>query len=202
MRQVGLDKPPNTEVYFPVRKAAVGDLVLALKVKGDAVAYAEPLRRAMREVAPDVPLYSIRTMDDVTGATLRLRRFNMILMSVFAGLAVALAAIGVYGVIAYQVGQRRRELGVRRALGANPSDIHHLMLASGMSMIAPGLVLGVLGALALGQLIAAQLYGVGATDPIVLVGVASVLVVVALAACAIPTLRATRVSPVEALRDE
>lgn len=202
VRQVGLDKPPNTEVYFPVSKAAVGDLVLALKVKGDALAYAEPLRHAMREIAPDVPLYSIRTMDDVTGATLRLRRFNMTLMSVFAGLAVALAAIGLYGVIAYQVGQRRRELGVRRALGANGSDIHCLMLGSGLYMLVPGLVFGVLGALALGQLIASQLYGVGAADPFVLAGVAIVLGLVALAACAIPTVRASRISPMEALRDE
>jgi putative ABC transport system permease protein len=202
VHQAGPDRPPNTEVYFPVAKAAVGDLVVALKVQGNALNYAEPLRRAMREIAPDVPVYSLRTMDEVTGATLRLRRFNMTLMSVFAGVALLLAAIGLYGVIAYSVGQRRREIGLRQAIGASTHDIHRLMLGAGLRMIVPGIVIGGLGALALGRVIAAQLYGVGAADPFVLASVAALLVVVALAACAIPTLRAARISPMEALRDE
>lgn len=202
VRQAGLDRPPNTEVYFPVSKAASGDLVLAIKVHGDALGYAEPLRRAMREIAPDVPLYAIRTMDEVTGATKRLREFNMILMSTFAIVALLLAAIGLYGVIAYSVGQRRREIGVRQALGAAGGDIRKLILGTGLRMIVPGLALGVLGALALGRLIAAQLYGVGAADPFVLASVAVLLAAVAFIACALPTLRATRVPPMEALRNE
>lgn len=202
VHQAGPDRPPNTEVYFPVAKAAVGDLVVALKVQGDALNYADPLRRAMREIAPDVPVYSIRTMDDVTGARLRLRRFNMTLMSVFAGVALLLAAIGLYGVIAYSVGERRREIGLRQAIGASTGNIHRLMLGAGLRMIVPGIVIGVLGALALGRVIAAQLYGVGAADPFVLASVAALLVMVALAACAIPTLRAARIAPMEALRDE
>ncbi len=202
VRQAGLDQPPNTEVYFPVDKSAVGDLVLAIKVQGDALAYAEPLRRAMREVAPDVPLYSIRTMDEVTGATKRLREFNMILMSTFALVALVLAAIGLYGVIAFAVGQRRREIGLRQAIGASSGDIHRLMLGAGLRMIVPGIVVGILGALALGRVIAAQLFGVGAADPRVLGGVAIVLALVALAACALPTLQAARVPPMEALRND
>jgi predicted permease len=202
VRQAGLDQPPNTEVYFPVSKAAVGDLVLAIKVQGDALSYAEPLRRAMQEIAPDVPVYSIRTMDEVTGATTRLRAFNMILMSTFAVVAMLLAAIGLYGVIAYSVGQRRREIGLRQAIGASTGDIHRLMLGAGLRMIVPGIVLGIVGALALGRVIAAQLYGVGAADPVVLVSVTALLALVALAACAIPTLNASRVPPMEALRNE
>jgi len=202
VRQAGLDRPPNTEVYFPVGKSAVGDLVLALKVQGDALAYAEPLRRAMREIAPDVPLYSIRTMDEVTGATTRMREFNMILMSAFALVATLLAAIGLYGVIAFAVGQRRREIGLRLALGADAAAVHRLMLGAGLRMIVPGLAAGLLGALALGHLIASQLYGVGAADPFVLGGVAALLALVALAACTLPTLRAARIPPMEALRDE
>ncbi len=202
VRQAGLDRPPNTEVYFPVAKAAVGDLVLAIKVQGDALAYAEPLRRAMREIAPDVPLYSIRTMDEVTGATQRLREFNMILMSTFAIVALLLAAIGLYGVIAFAVGQRRREIGLRQAIGASSSDIHRLMLGAGLRVIVPGIVVGILGALALGQVIASQLYGVDAADPLVLGGVAALLALVALAACAMPTLQAAHVPPMEALRNE
>ena len=202
VRQAGLDRPPNTEVYFPVSKSAVGDLVLALKVQGDALAYAEPLRRAMREIAPDVPLYSIRTMDEVTGATTRMRQFNMILMSAFALVATLLAAIGLYGVIAFAVGQRRREIGVRQALGADIAAVYRLMLGTGLRMIVPGLAAGLLGAVALGHLIASQLYGVGAADPLALGGVAALLAFVALAACALPTLRAARIPPMEALRDE
>ncbi|WP_300621063.1 ADOP family duplicated permease [Dokdonella sp.] len=202
VRQAGLDRPPNTEVYFPVGKAAVGDLVLALKVQGNAMAYAEPLRRAMREVAPDVPLYSIRTMDEVTGSTMRLRQFNMFLMSTFALVALVLAAIGLYGVIAFAVGQRRREIGLRQAIGASGGDIHRLMLGAGLRMIVPGLVAGLLGALVLGRAIASQLYGVGAADPLVLAGVTTLLALAAVAACAIPTLRAARVAPMEALRNE
>lgn len=202
VRQAGLDRPPNTEVYFPVSKAAVGDLVLAIKVRGDALAYAEPLRRAMREVAPDVPLYSIRTMDEVTGATTRMRAFNMVLMSTFAFVALALAAVGLYGVIAFAVGQRRREIGLRQAVGASAGDIHRLMLGEGLRMIVPGVAVGLLGALALGKAIASQLYGVGAADPLVLAGVTALLALAALVACALPTLRAARVPPMEALRDE
>jgi putative ABC transport system permease protein len=201
VHQAGLDAPPNTEVYFPISKAAVGDLSVAIKVDGDALAFAEPLRRALHEVAPDVPVHGIRTMDQVTGATLAMRRFNMTLMSVFAALALALAAIGLYGVIAYTVGQRRREIGLRQAVGARALDIHRFVLADGLRMIVPGIALGLLGALALGRLIATQLYGVGAADPRVLGAVAAVLVAVALAACAIPMRRAARVPPMEALRD-
>lgn len=202
VRQAGLDQPPNTEVYFPINKAAVGDMVLALKVQGDALAMVEPLRRVMQEIAPDVPLYSIRTMDEVTGSTLRLRQFNMSLMTAFAGIALLLAAIGLYGVIAYTVGQRRREIGLRVAIGANGTAIHRLILGAGLRMVLPGIVLGLIGALVLGRLIASQLYGVSASDPSVLVGVVAALLLVAFAACALPSLRAARVPPMEALRGE
>jgi ABC-type antimicrobial peptide transport system permease subunit len=156
----------------------------------------------MREVAPDAPVYELRTMDEVIGATLGLRRFNMSLMSMFAGLAVVLAAIGLFGVITYLVGQRRREIGLRQALGANAADIHRLVLGSGLRMIVPGILVGMAGALGLGRLIASQLYGVDAADPRVLFDVAAVLSLVTLVACALPTLRATRVPPMEALRNE
>ena len=202
VRQAGLDRAPNAEVYFPIRKVARGELALALKVRGDALAQIAPLRAAMREVAPDVPVYAIRSMDEVTGATLRLRQFNMTLMSAFAAVALLLAAIGLYGVIACSVGERRREIGLRQAIGATRADIHRLVLRSGLRMIVPGLFAGVLGALVLGRLIAAQLYGVAATDVRVLGVVIGVLALVAVAACALPILRAARVPPMEALRSE
>lgn len=202
VRQAGLERAPNAEVYFPIRKVARGELALALKVRGDALGFVEPLRAAMREVAPDVPVYAIRSMDEVTGATLRLRQFNMTLMVAFAGVALLLAAIGLYGVIACSLGERRREIGLRQAIGANRSDIHRWVLRGGLRMVVPGIAAGVVGALVLGRLIAAQLYGVAATDLRVLGAVILVLALVACAACALPTLRAARVPPMEALRNE
>ncbi len=202
VRQFGLDEEASAEVWFPVRTAPIGDLALALKTDGDALALIPTLRRAMQESFPDVPVYALRTMDEVTGETTRLRRFNMSLMSAFAATALALAVIGLYGVLAGSVAQRRRELGVRQALGANRGDIHRLMLGDGLRMIVPGLLIGLAGALALGRLIASQLYGVSTADPLVLASVIALLALIAFAACAIPTLRAARIAPMEALRDE
>jgi predicted permease len=202
VRQAGLDHAAHPEVYFPVSKALKGELSIALKVQGDAMRFAEPLRRAMHEVAPDAPVYEVRTMDSVVGATLALRRFNVTLMGIFAALALVLAATGLYGVVAYAVGARRREIGLRQALGANASAIGRLVLRTGMAMIVPGIIVGLLGALALGRVIAAQLYGVGAHDPLVLGAVVLFLSLAAFAACAIPTLRATRIAPMEVLRNE
>lgn len=201
-RQFGLDSEARPEVYFPARGYPGVEFTLVVKVDGDALAFADPMRRALTQVAPDVPVFSVRTMDEASRTTTLMRRFNLTLMSLFAAVALLLAAIGLYGVVAYAVGQRRREIGLRQALGANAGAIHRLMLRAGLAMIVPGILVGLLGALALGRVIAAQLYGVGAADPLVLGGVVIALSAVALAACAIPALRATRIAPLEALRDE
>jgi len=202
VRQSGLDQDADAEVWFPARTAPIGDLALALKTGGDALALAPTLRRAMQETFPDVPVYALRTMDEVTGETTRLRRFNMTLMSAFAGVALALAAIGLYGVIAWIAAQRRREIGVRQSFGATRAHIHAMMLKSGLAMIVPGVLAGLAGAFAIGHLISSQLYGTGSADPRVLAGVVLVLALVALAACLIPSWRALRIAPMEALRDE
>jgi predicted permease len=202
VRQSGLDQPADAEVWMPVRNVPVGDLALALKTDGDALALAPTLRRAMQEAFPDVPLYAVRTMDEVTGETTRLRHFNMTLMSAFAAIAIALAGIGLYGVIAWIATQRRREIGVRQSFGATRTHIHAMMLKGGLRMVVPGLVAGLAGALAIGHLIGSQLYGVGSVEPGVLAGVVLVLGSVALAACLIPSWRALRIAPMDALRNE
>lgn len=202
VRQRGLDRPAAAEIYFPIRTAPIGDLTAAVRTSGDALALADTLRRVMREVAADTPVFAVRTMDAVNAETTALRRFNMSLMSAFAGVALILAAVGLYGVIAWSVAQRRREFGVRRSLGACGADIRLLMLGSGLRLIVPGLAVGVLVALALGRVVSSQLYDVGATDPTVFVLSAISLLVAALAACLIPTWRATRVSPMAALRED
>lgn len=203
VRQQGLDRPPVPEIYFPIRTVPVGDLVIAVKTEGvDALAMADGLRKAMAEVAADTPVLALRTMDAVVAETMALRRFNMSLTTVFAGVAVLLAVIGLYGVIAWSVGQRRREIGVRQSLGATQGAIHRLVLGDGLRIIVPGLVVGALGAVVLGRMVAAQLYGVGAVDPGVMLAAASLLAAIALIACVIPTRRAARVSPMMALREE
>lgn len=202
VHQAGLDRDVNPELYFPVSKAIKGDLSIGLKVRGDALAYAEVLRKAMREVAPDAPVYEVRSMDSVIGSTLGLRRFNMMLMSVFAAVAMLLAAIGLYGVIAFAVAQRRREIGLRQALGASRLAIHRLMFGLGLRMVVPGILVGTLGALALGRLISTQVFGMGTTYPLLLLAVVLVLAGVAFLACSIPSLRASGIAPMEALRDE
>jgi ABC-type antimicrobial peptide transport system permease subunit len=175
---------------------------IGLKVRGEPLAHAEAVRNAMREVAPDAPVYAVRSMDSVIGSTLGLRRFNMTLMSVFAAVAMLLAAIGLYGVIAFSVGQRRREIGLRQALGASRMAIHRLMFGVALRMVVPGIAIGLLGAFALGRLISSQLYGIGASNPLLLLSVVLVLASVAIVACAIPSLRASGIAPMEALRDE
>lgn len=200
VRQRGLDQPVAAEIYFPVLTAPVGEPAVALKTGGDALALADTVRRTLAEVAADMPVYAIRTMDAVTAETTGLRRFNMSLMTVFAAVALLLAAIGLYGVIAWSVGLRRAEIGIRQSLGATARDIHRLVLTDGLRIIVPGLALGTLAALALGRAVASQLYGVGAADPAVIVTAAGVLVAVALAASLVPALHASRAPPIDALR--
>ncbi|HET7842587.1 MAG TPA: FtsX-like permease family protein, partial [Xanthomonadales bacterium] len=157
---------------------------------------------ALREVAPDSPVSDVRTMDEVLGQTTQSRRFFAGLMAAFGGVALLLAAIGLYGVIAYGVAQRRREFGVRMSLGAASRDLLALVLRQGAVLVGAGVALGLVGAFALTRLIAAQLFGVAPHDPVVLASVCGVLLFVALAACWLPARRAAATSPVEALRYE
>jgi putative ABC transport system permease protein len=131
-----------------------------------------------------------------------MRAFNMLLMSAFAVVALVLASIGLYGVITFAVGQRRREIGLRQAIGASRSSIYQLIFGSALRMIVPGVLLGFCGALILGRVIAAQLYGVGPADPLLLLTVVIILVATALVACLLPSVQASRITPMAALRDE
>jgi putative ABC transport system permease protein len=129
-------------------------------------------------------------------------RFSMLLLTVFGGLALSLAAVGVYGVMAYTVSQRTRELGIRLALGARAASVRHLVLRRGLGMAAAGIALGLAGALALTRLLASQLFGVSPTDPAIITAAAATLAAVSVVACLVPAVRATKVDPVVALRSE
>jgi putative ABC transport system permease protein len=162
----------------------------------------DALRAAVRSVSNNLPVYDIRTLDQYLGLALAQRRFNALLLGLFAGLAVVLSAVGLYGVVSYSVGQRMHEFGVRMALGAESIDVMRMALVEGLTLVLIGLGLGLAGALALTRFLSSLLYGVKSSDPITFIVVSAVLTGVALFACYIPARRAAKVHPMEALRYE
>jgi len=151
---------------------------------------------------PLVPTGAVRSMDQVLSHSLALRSFMMMLLSIFGGLALVLASVGIYGVISYAVSQRTREIGVRMALGARPADVLRMILSEGLKLVAVGVALGLVAALMLTRLLEGMVYGVSMRDPLIFVLVNLLLVTVSLAACYVPARRAMRVDPLVALRYE
>ena len=160
------------------------------------------MRDAIEKMNGENVLFDAKSLEEVVGDSMAARRFTMVLLAVFAGLALLLSSIGIYGVISYVVGQRTNEIGIRIALGAQQRDVLRLMLGEGMKMALIGVAIGIAVALGLTHLMVNILFGVSATDPLTFLGVATLLVVVALVACWIPARRATRVDPLVALRYE
>jgi putative ABC transport system permease protein len=160
------------------------------------------LPKAVHEVDGDQVVQEVKTLEQIKAESVGADRFRSLLLSIFAGVALALSAIGLYGVIAYSVVQRTREIGIRAALGANAANIRGLILRSGMMLTALGLVLGAGGAFGLTRFLASMLFGVGKNDPVTLVVVATALALMALLACYLPARRATKVNPIVALRTE
>lgn len=191
------EAPP--EIYMPLSSAVSNRFQVAVKVAGDPAAYVETLRRVLREFDPNMPVLQVRSMDAVLAGGTELRRFNLQLMLVFGAVALGLAALGIYAVIAYSVAQRRHEFGIRMSLGADSGRILALVLAQGMRLASLGLLLGIGGAVVLGRMLSSQLFGVGSGDPWVIGIVTALLAAVALAACAVPALRASRIAPMVAL---
>jgi putative ABC transport system permease protein len=162
----------------------------------------DSIRHVVQEINSQHLVYGAQTMDEIISASLAARRFSMVLLGVFAALALVLSSVGIYGVISYLVGQRTHEIGIRIALGAQRRDVLRLVLGEGSKMALLGVVIGLAAALGLTRLMANMLYGVSATDPLTFAAVAIVLTMVALAACYIPARRAMRVDPMVALRYE
>jgi predicted permease len=179
-----------------------GGILLMVRADSAVQVLLEALRRTSRQMSGEQVIYHPETMDSIIATTLAPRRFSMILLGVFAGLALCLSSIGVYGVVSYLVGRRTHEIGLRMALGARQTDVLRLILGRGAKMALAGVVVGIAAALGLTQLMAKMLYGVSPADPLTFVGVALVLTLVALAACYVPARRAMRVDPMVALRHE
>jgi putative ABC transport system permease protein len=198
-----LGEPPRPQVFQSYAQSASfapGDLIV--KAKSDPLSIVAAVRDAVWQVDKDQPVSSIATMDSVMANSIARERFNMLLLSIFAGLALVLASIGIYGVMSYVVAHGTRELGIRLALGAQKHDILTLVIGKAMILSLTGVAIGTIGALLLTRLISKMIYGVKPTDPSTFVGVAVLLTAIAIIACYLPARRAIKIDPVVALRCE
>lgn len=206
-----LDQPVQPTVFIPSAQAPYGESRLfegwfprniAVRTQGDPGAMRDALREAVRAVDPLVPMGTITTMDERILRSIALRRFLMLLLGTFGGLAIVLASVGMFGVISYTVAQRTREIGIRMALGATPGSVLSLVLHECGAMLALGTCIGLAGVFAAHRLLEGMLFGVGSLDPASIAGAGALLGAVALAACVVPARRAMRVDPAIALRYE
>ena len=189
-------------VYLPVEQAASTSMGLVMRVAGNPLLLTPWLQSEVSHLDGGVPVYDVGTMTDRYSEFLAHPRFRAVIMGILAAFTLLLAAIGIYGVLAQLVSQRTQEIGVRLALGARPGDVFGLVLREGMKMTVVGVFLGLLGAFGLTRLMSTMLYGVRPTDPLVFIGLAILLTLVALSACYVPARRTTRVDPMVALRYE
>jgi putative ABC transport system permease protein len=198
----GFDMPEQPHIYFPILQNPGYAMAVIVKTDTNPKTLTQSLREQVQAVDPDLPVFGEKTMEDIVEASLGERRFAMQLVTSFGVVALLLAGIGIYGVIAYSVNQRTREIGIRLALGANGRDIMGWVLTQGMGLSAAGVGLGLAGAFALTRLLQGLLFGIAPTDAITFTALAILLGLVALAACYIPARRATKVDPMIALRCE
>src|SRR5512145_23776 len=166
VKQDALDSEPRMAMYLPHTQAPARGMTVVLRAGADPAALMAAVTRQIRQLDPDLPVYNVRTMEQRVEESLARRRFSMMMLTLFAVLALGLAAIGIYGVMAYLVTQGTRELGIRVALGATPRDLLMLVIKQGMSVAVIGMVLGLLGALVLTRFMRALLFGVQASDPV------------------------------------
>ena len=198
----GLDEDTPAEIYVPYEQHPVDAFTVAVRTSGDRIASISTLRHDVAGLDPLLPLANMERLATLVDASLAGRRFTMLVLLAFAAIAVALSVIGVYGVLAYLVSQRRREIGLRLAIGASPSDVVWLVVREGAAMTLVGLGAGVAGALATGRWISALLFGVRPGDPATLAIVVCALAGAAACATYVPARRAAGVDPCDALRAE
>src|SRR6266403_560431 len=203
VKAYGLDViEPVATLYLPLAQQPMPYMSLVVRTSSPPNTLASAISNAVHEVDREQPMVDVITMDDIVADSLSHQRFNMLLLSAFSGLALLLAAIGIYSVLAYSVRRRMREIGVRMALGAQRGDILRMILGQGTKLALIGTGIGIAVAFALTRLMASQLFGVTATDPVTFLSVAALIILVALSACYLPARRATKVDPVVALQYE
>ncbi|MGB2900213.1 MAG: ABC transporter permease [Candidatus Acidiferrum sp.] len=202
VRQMGLDVAAEPTVYWPMPELVYSGMTILVRTSSDPLSVVSAIHTELQQLDREQPMASIATMEQLLADSLSRARFTMLLLGIFAAVALLLAAVGIYGLIAYSVTQRTQELGIRIALGAQRRDVLRLVLSHGTRLTLLGLALGIAAALAITRLLASLLFGISATDPLTFAGVAALLAFVALLACFIPARRATRVDPIVALRYE
>ena len=202
VRAGSLQKQPNPTVYIPYWQRDQRQMTLIVRTPMDPASIANAVRAEIRRLDPEMPVPQFRSMGEIVSASVAQRRFQLTLVLLFAAIALALASLGIYGVVSYSVAQRRGEMGIRMALGATGSDLRGLVVRQGLTPVVMGLAAGLLVAIAVGRVLSGLLFGVSAADPLTVFAVASVLLAVAAAACYVPAFRATRSDPLVALRYE
>jgi putative ABC transport system permease protein len=201
-RLTGLETSLRPQVYLHYLQDPKEQMAVVLRASGDPVLLATPARAAVQEIDPNQPVARVRTMDEIHASSLASRRFHMFLVGIFATLAVTLAVVGLYAVVSFSVAERIREMGLRLALGARPSNLLSLVLREALTLVGAGVGIGVVAALLLTQLLQTLLFGVGARDPATFVLAPAILLAAGLLGCLAPAFRAMRVDPAAALRSE
>jgi putative ABC transport system permease protein len=200
----GLDGEVGPAIYVPIMQNgfpnAIRSIFLVVRAQGEAAGLTASIQNELRSLDQEQALFQVRPLEEVISASLAQRRFNSTLMIIFAGLAGLLAAVGIYGVIAYSVTQRTHEIGVRLALGAQPLDVLRLILGHGIRLTLTGIAAGLLAALALTRVMSSLIFGVSTYDPVTFLCIPLLLTLVALLASYLPARRATKVDPMVALR--
>ena len=202
VRDTGFDQQPRPTIYFPSLQSPDQTMSLVVRTSLPPGAILSAIKSTIWSVDKNQPVFDVKSMDEIVSGNVSAQRLAFLLLGVFAFLALALAAIGIYGVTSYLVSARTHEIGVRMALGAQPLDVWRLVLGHGAKLVAIGVFAGAVAALALTRLLTNLLFGVSASDPWTFVGVGLLLIVVAVVASYVPARRATRVDPLVALRYE
>jgi putative ABC transport system permease protein len=202
VKHASLDAQTRAMTYWPYRRNPYGTMTIAVRTSGQATQVTNAIAAIVRQMDPDLAVAGVRTMEDVVASSVEERRITMLLLSIFAGAALILAAVGIYGVIAYSVTQRTQEIGLRIALGAQRADVVRMIVRQALTLVVAGIIVGAIGAFLVTRLMTRLLFQTEPTDPATFLTVAGILTFVAVAASYVPGRRATRVDPVVALRAE
>jgi putative ABC transport system permease protein len=202
VKSFGLDHDIQPEMYWPLYEDPEYFMYLVARTRTDPMELAKLVQREVAKIDFDLPVANMKTMENYFAESVAPRRFSVFLITVFAGMALLLSSIGIYSVISYSVSQRRNELGIRMALGAQARDILKLVLGQGLKLIIIGIAIGLAAALVATRLLASLLFHVSTHDPFIFIAISIILAIVALFASYVPARRATRVDPLRALRYE
>jgi putative ABC transport system permease protein len=202
VKSFGRDQPTHAEIFRTLEQVPFPLIAFNVRTRVDAAAFVKPAEEALWSVDPDLPIFQAIPMEELASQTLAVRRASSALVAGFAGLALVLACIGIYGVMAYAVTQRRAEIGVRLALGAQRGDVLRMVLGSGLRLALIGVLIGLAGALASSRLLHSLLFQVSAINPFIFAAAAAALIGVGLAAAYLPARRAAAIDPMRALRAE